>query len=229
MPVAVTFLALAPAGAWGVADVIKNSGNSFDKPSYDSDEGDLVRFEHTGGAPHNVTSTQFSGGERLFSSATIKSGSTAVNGTESLSPGTYPFICTIHDNMAAELVVRESAAPPPAPGPGPAPGEPEPGPGPGPLTLELGAKKQELTKKLKFFATSSADSTLVAGGSVKQTTVQLAADEKTKVKAKLNRSQRERLEEKLDRSGKAKAKVEATATDQSGATATDVVKVKLRD
>jgi hypothetical protein len=55
---------------------------------------------------------------RLFSSATIRSGTTPVNGTQSLAPGTYPFICTIHDpQMAAQLVVRPGAAPPRLPPP----------------------------------------------------------------------------------------------------------------
>jgi plastocyanin len=111
-------LALLPASAWTSADLIRStSGNQFDRPIYYSDRGDLVQFQHGGGGPHNVTSTQFSGGVRLFSSATIRSGTTPVNGTQSLAPGTYPFICTIHDGMAAQLVVRPSAAPPPSPSP----------------------------------------------------------------------------------------------------------------
>jgi plastocyanin len=113
-------LALLPASAWTSADLIRStSGNQFDRPIYYSDQGDLVQFEHGGGGPHNVTSTQFSGGQRLFSSATIRSGTTPVNGTQSLAPGTYPFICTIHNGMAAQLVVRPSAAPPPLPPPRP--------------------------------------------------------------------------------------------------------------
>ena len=87
MPLAVAFLALVPAGASAVADVIKSTNNNeFDQPTYSSDEGDLVRFQHSGGGPHNVTSTQFSGGERLFSSATIASGTTAVDGTQASAP-----------------------------------------------------------------------------------------------------------------------------------------------
>jgi plastocyanin len=204
MPLAVVLLALAPTGAWGVADVIKSANNDeFDQPTYHSDEGDLVQFQHTGGGSHNVTSTQFSGGECLFSSATISSGSTAVDGTQLLPSGTYPFVCTIHEpEMAAELVVRESGAPPPGPGPGPGPEEPgpEPGPGAGPLILHLAAKKQALKKKLKLFATASADSTLVSTGkAIKETTKQLAANQKTEVKAKLNRKARHRLEGKLDK------------------------------
>jgi hypothetical protein len=107
------------------------------------------------------------------------------------------------------------------------PTPPTPGPAPPALALDLDAKKQELKKKLKFSATTNVDSTLEAGGSVKKTTKQLAGGEKTKVKAKLKGSKREKLEEKLASSGKAKAKVEALATDQFGNTDIDEIKVKL--
>src|SRR5215211_4767133 len=109
------------------------------------------------------------------------------------------------------------------------PAPPTPGPAPPTLALDLDAKKQELKKKLKFFATTNVDATLEAGGSVKTTTKQLAAGDKTKVKAKLKGSKREKLEDKLARSGKAKAKVEAVATDQFDNQAVEEIKVKLRD
>ena len=83
-----------------------------------------------------------------------------------------------------------------------------------------------MKKKVKFFATASVASTLVAEGKkIKETTTQLAADQKSTIKAKLKRKARNRLEEK----GKGKVKITATATDQSGAEATDQVKVKLKD
>ena len=68
--------------------------------------------------------------------------------------------------MAAELVVREDDTPPPDGGV--------------PLTLDMAAKKQELKKKLKFTATASVASALVAEGKkVKDTTEQLAANQRT--------------------------------------------------
>jgi Trypsin len=129
----------------------------------------------------------------------------------------------------------DGGLPPPedAPRPPPADGLPAPdgsGPAGAPLTLDLRAKKQELRTKLKFFATATVASTLVSQGkAIKDTTKQLAANQETKVKAKLKRKARRRLEEKLDKRGKAKTKVEATASNQGGATATDAVKVKLKD
>jgi Trypsin len=124
----------------------------------------------------------------------------------------------------------EEGLPPPDEGLPPPEAGPGPGAGAGPLTLELKAKKQKLRKKLKFFATATVASTLVATGkAIKETTKKLAANQGTKVKVKLKRKARRRLEEKLEDKGTAKVKVEGTATNQSGATATDTVKVKLKD
>jgi hypothetical protein len=106
---------------------------------------------------------------------------------------------------------------------------PTPGPAPPALTLDLDAKKQELKKKLKFFATTNVDSTLEAGGSVKKTTKELDAGEKTTVKANLKGSKREKLADKLATSGKAKAKVETVATDEFDNQAVEEIKVKLKD
>ena len=109
------------------------------------------------------------------------------------------------------------------------PTPPTPGPAPPALVLDLGAKKQELRKTLTFFATTNVNSKLEAGGSVKKTTRGLAAGKKTKVKAKLRKSTREKLADKLAASGKAKAKVEALATDQFGNTDIQEIAVKLKD
>jgi hypothetical protein len=98
-----------------------------------------------------------------------------------------------------------------------------------PLQLGLGAKKQELKKKLTFFATTNVDSTLVAGGSIKETTKQLIGGVKTKVVGKLKPKVRKKLAQRLDRKGKAKAKVNAVAATAAGSTAIDAIKVKLTD
>jgi uncharacterized cupredoxin-like copper-binding protein len=92
------------------------------------------------------------------------------------------------------------------------------------FTLDLSAKTQELRKKIKFSATASADSTLtVEGSKIEETTTQLAANEKTEIKAELTRKFRNRAVEG-DR-----VKIEGTASDQSGAVATDTVKAKVTD
>jgi hypothetical protein len=114
--------------------------------------------------------------------------------------------------------------------------EPTPNTGPTPalgtslLTLDLGARTHALSKRLTFFATASADSAMVATGKgIKQTTKELATNQKTKVKVKLRRAKLKQLQERLERKGKAKAKVTVIATDQAGATTTDKINVKLRD
>jgi len=138
------------------------------------------------------------------------------------------FLVSLSDGAVYEVFDSGAAQPPsddcrasaPSPGPGPSAA----------LTLDLEARKQKLRKRLKLFATASAASTLTAGGrAIKETTKELAANETTKVKAKLKRKQRKKLVRKLDRRGKAKTRVEATATDRGGTTADDEVKVKLRD
>jgi hypothetical protein len=112
----------------------------------------------------------------------------------------------------------------------PAPPDGGPGPGAGPLTLDLGARKQKLKETLKFFATASADSTLVARGkAITKETKELAANEKTKVKVKLKPAKRRLLANKLEEKGKAKTKVKAEATDRTGAEATARVTVKVKD
>ncbi len=64
---------------------------------------------------------------------------------------------------------------------------------------------------------------------MKRTTKRLAARKKTKVTAKLKKSTREKLEDKLAASGKAKAKIEALATDQFGNADIEEITVKLKD
>src|SRR5215218_6059505 len=142
------------------------------------------------------------------------------------------WYANVHNASAAQNTYVSTAicAPPTSTTPDGGPGTPNGGPGAGSLTLDLAAKKQKLKKKIKFFATASADSTLVARGkAIKKKTKELAANEKTKIKAKLKRAKRDQLANRLEEKGKAKTKVKATATDQSGATATDKVKVKLKD
>jgi tRNA A37 threonylcarbamoyltransferase TsaD len=94
------------------------------------------------------------------------------------------------------------------------------------FTLDLSGKTQELRTKVKFSATATAASTLVAEGKkIEETTKQLAANEKTEIKARLTRKFLHRMSDR----DHGQVKIEGTATDQSGATATDTVQVKLRD
>jgi lysophospholipase L1-like esterase len=96
--------------------------------------------------------------------------------------------------------------------------------------LTLDAKKQELKKKLALSATVDSHSKLIATGrAIKKTTEELAANEKTKVKAKLKRKAHQKLAKDIGRKGTAKTKIRATATTEAGGTATDKIKVAVRD
>jgi hypothetical protein len=135
------------------------------------------------------------------------------------------------DACLGEAGPEDGCLTPPANPPQPEPPPPEqppagpPAPPPEALTLDLGAKKQEVKKNVKFSATASVASTLtVEGSKIKETTTQLEADQKTTIKAKLKGKARNRFEEK----GKGKVKVTGTVSDLSG-TATDTVKAKLKD
>lgn len=125
-------------------------------------------------------------------------------------------------------VITPTPSTPPTPGPQPPP-EGEPQPGFPALQLDLDAKKQELGKKLTFFATTNVDSTLVAGGSIKQTTKQLEGGVKTKINSKLKSSVRKKLARRLDKKGKATVKVEAGAASETSGSVIDEITVKLKD
>jgi hypothetical protein len=58
---------------------------------------------------------------------------------------------------------------------------------------------------------------------------ELVGGAKTKVKATLKSKRFKSLARTLDRTGKAKAKVEATATSPTSGTVIDEIKVKLKD
>ena len=150
-----------------------------------------------------------------------KTGTLRTTGILSGSPGPAA-------TLTGNGVTTPTPSTPPTPGPLPPP-EGEPQPGFPALQLDLDAKKQELTKKLTFFATTNVDSTLVAGGSIKQTTKRLEGSVKTKINSKLNAKTFKQLARRLDKTGKAKAKVEAGAASETSGSVIDEITVKLKD
>jgi hypothetical protein len=108
-----------------------------------------------------------------------------------------------------------------------------------PLTLSLVFRDDYLlARKLKFWATTNNDSTLVARGSkTKKTTKQLAAGDVTMIKATLKRPNR--LNKKAcgaygspecggnAQRSKARAEIKLKATDEFGQTATDEIKFRF--
>jgi len=111
----VAVLGVGAAAAWGApATIVATGGNVFDAASYAHDGGSIAQLTVTG-SNHNATAVANGpDGKTLFRSNTIIGGSTPVNGTQYLSAGSYPFICTIHpDTMQATLNVTGTGLPRP--------------------------------------------------------------------------------------------------------------------
>jgi plastocyanin len=111
----VAVLGLGAAVAWAApATIVGTAGNTFDAASYAHDGGSIAQLTVTG-SNHNATSVANGpDGKTLFRSNTIIGGSTAVNGTQYLSAGSYEFICTLHpDTMQATLNVTGTGLPRP--------------------------------------------------------------------------------------------------------------------
>jgi plastocyanin len=111
--------AFGAAHALGVTETITSSPAccTFAKPTFTLDPGQVATFQNPGGASHNVfASGNGPDGAVLFSSDTITSGQASVNGTQYLGPGSYPFVCTIHAGMSANLVVTGNGSPVARPG-----------------------------------------------------------------------------------------------------------------
>lgn len=94
------------------ATIVGTGANTFDAPSYAIGQGEAA-FLRIAGGTHNVTASRTGpDGKALFRSATISSGSTQVDGTQYLTAGSYPFICSIHPTtMQATLEVTGSGSP----------------------------------------------------------------------------------------------------------------------
>lgn len=75
--------------------------------------GDSLVFANADAVPHNVQSRDRApDGAPLFASETISGGeSTPVTGVEQLAPGNYPFLCTLHPQMAGTLAVGAGGVP----------------------------------------------------------------------------------------------------------------------
>lgn len=108
---AVVALALAAAGSIGTAAVNVAQASStktvhvadidFSPHRLVVSRGTTVRWSFEDkNTPHNVTSR---GAKHFRSSPTKQSGTYSVRFTK---PGTYTYVCTIHFNMKASIVVR---------------------------------------------------------------------------------------------------------------------------
>jgi plastocyanin len=128
-------LAAAPARADGTITAIPP--NQFASSVTTIDQGEKVSFMNFDIAGHDV-SAKDRGPDRqpLFSSELVGPfGSAPVTGTEYLTSGTYPFVCTVHPGMEATLEVTSAGEPVPHNGHG-GHGSGEPS-----LTVRISSKK----------------------------------------------------------------------------------------
>ena len=122
-----------PAIAWADEQITAEPNNRYSTPEITIDQGEKVTFRNNDVASHDVTATgNGPDGKPLFRSEVIGQGkSSPVAGTEHLSTGHYPYICSLHANMKGTIHVNSSGTPVPRPGSGsPAPGAPAPAAGP---------------------------------------------------------------------------------------------------
>src|SRR5205814_419428 len=98
--------------AQGSEVIVGQPTNTYSQSSYNTDQGQVVPFQVTGGT-HNVTAHATGpDGKSLFRSLTITGGTTGVSGTQYLTTGTYTFFCSVHPStMQATLVVGPGGTP----------------------------------------------------------------------------------------------------------------------
>jgi plastocyanin len=208
------------ATAWAVAQPIGASDNVFtggsggSAPTYTMDQGDRPSFTNGGANPHNASARQNGpDGKALFTTPTLNGGQQAtVDGTQYLTTGSYPFICTIHPTeMQATLVVTGNGTPQARPS----------------ASLKLRTKtiSKALKKGLLVAVNASAQvngATLTAKlgkATIGKTTTSLASGAQTKT-LKLSKSGKSKLRTK------AKATVKVTADIPFGSPASAKAKLK---
>ncbi|MEU6143941.1 cupredoxin family copper-binding protein [Streptomyces sp. NPDC047081] len=94
-----------PARA-AITHQVAMSGYAFAPRSLTITAGDTVTWTNQDQAPHDVKTT--SGPAAVHSPMLSKGGSWSHTFT---TPGTYGYVCTVHPNMTAQLVVRPAPAP----------------------------------------------------------------------------------------------------------------------
>ena len=111
---------LAAATAWADGTITARPVNMFGSAVTTIDQGEKVTFQNMDLAGHDVTAAKTGDdGKPLFRSELVSPGASGpVQGTEYLTTGTYPFICTVHPGMEATLEVNSQGTPVPRPQPG---------------------------------------------------------------------------------------------------------------
>jgi plastocyanin len=103
-----------PAGAGADERVIAGPAPStYLNPEVELEAGEPLSFLNADlGAAHDVTSVDVAGSKALFASETVGPGTEVpVVGADSLAPGTYDYLCSVHTFMEGTLTVRGSGPP----------------------------------------------------------------------------------------------------------------------
>lgn len=104
----VTFMALPAAAAAAPASIDAGVGGAdvFSPPPYNHEAGTVATLRWVGSGMHNAIATAAGpDGEALFRSDDLLSGSGPIRGTQYLTAGSYPFVCTVHTGMTSTLDV----------------------------------------------------------------------------------------------------------------------------
>lgn len=111
---------LGPApGASAASHTIASAGYLYAPPDLTIAQGDSVAYVNADPVPHNVTSLGSDPkGRLLFASSNANAGETVpVRGVEALKPGSYPYFCTLHEQMRGTIrVTGPGEDPVPSPG-----------------------------------------------------------------------------------------------------------------
>ncbi|HEX6391293.1 MAG TPA: plastocyanin/azurin family copper-binding protein [Solirubrobacteraceae bacterium] len=91
----------------------------YANPNITIAQGEKVTFHNADTLLHDVTSTQTLDGKALFASPLTDPGKdSVVDGTQYLTTGSYPYICSLHPDMTGTITVSSEGTPVPRPGAG---------------------------------------------------------------------------------------------------------------
>jgi plastocyanin len=203
---------LGAGAAWADGTISARPVNSFGSAVTTIDQGEKVTFNNMDLAGHDVVSTKAGDdGKPLFRSELVSpGGSGPVQGTEYLTTGTYPFVCSVHPGMEATLEVTSQGTPAPRPKPS--------------VTVKIVSRDLQRvveTGKLKLKVRSSKASLVVGARKAGKNSIALGSKKvqwdggEGRIRLKLSDSAREALGKKKS------AKVIATVTADHGGGHTD--------
>ena len=112
---------LSPVVAVADKTVEASPPNRFSQTSVTMDQGEPLTFRNNDTVSHDVRATADGpDGKPLFATPIVAAGKSAfVEGSQYLTEGSYPFICSLHPSMKGTLHVSANGTPKPRPGTAP--------------------------------------------------------------------------------------------------------------